>query len=154
MPRYQESGCQVLRIWIIILAISCNTVFSFNHSILLKHSRGWKLMFNSIRLIKEVNIHIVKLSPLSLLILTIGWPISTCILLKKDFKCSMVSHFSLRKLTKEYLENHPQQQGHISCHLYFHESLSHFINFSFFLSSPLLRNKHFLSFVSHPTTLT
>ena len=41
---------------------------------------------------------------LSLLILSIGWPISPCIILNKDFKCSMTSDFSLRKLTKEYLK--------------------------------------------------
>ena len=79
-------------------------ILFFNYSILLRSSRGWKFMFNSFRLVKEVIIHIVKLSPLSLLILTIGWPISTCILLNKEFKCSMASYFSLRKLTKEYLE--------------------------------------------------
>lgn len=51
--------------------------------------------------------------PLSFLILTIWWPISTWILVHRDFKCSMVSYFSLRKHTKEYLKNHQLWPRHI-----------------------------------------
>ena len=79
-------------------------ILFFNYSILLRSSRGWKFMFNPFRVAKEVNIHIVKLSPLITLIIIIWWPFSTCILLNNDFKCFMASNFSLRKLTNEYLK--------------------------------------------------
>ena len=81
-----------------------NSILPFSYSILSRSSKGWIFMFNSSNSQKWSISTLSNSLPLSLLILTIGWPFSTWILVRKDFKCSIVSNFSLKKHMKENLE--------------------------------------------------
>ena len=87
------------------LAISCNTLFFFSTT-----PFCWGVLEAKNSCLITLNLQKRPTSTLSnsllllLLILTIWWLISTFILLNNDFKCSMASDFSLRKLMKGYLE--------------------------------------------------
>ena len=60
-------------------------------------------MFNTFQLTKEINIHIVKVST-PVTPNPHNWMTYFHLNFGEDFKCFMVSDFSLRKLTNEYLE--------------------------------------------------
>ena len=92
---------RLLCMWFITLAISYNTIFfllatpfcwgdiEVENSCLIPYDsqkRSTSTLSNSL--------------PLSLIIIAIGWPISSFIILNNDFKCSMALDFSLKKLTK------------------------------------------------------